>query len=272
MRFPRSLFIATLPLALLLLTGCNTDVEVGLLLIDQLLPDTREVDREVLIVLPPGAASENALGRMIVQAQREGWRAAGGPGVAEGVADRYRFSRRLTLSLSAATHSGEVMSARKVFPADNAVDSGPFSRLFKPYYAVEHDGQQFSATGHVYANAIWRGIWSETAQYVQQCGGDSNTVTVAFKYPVIWEIICPAHDATATRGIVEPAGSKSLVEARMYGTEFLAEMPLTVRWTEPSRANTFVAALAVILLLTIGIVLLLWFRNSRRPYGPHRYY
>jgi len=216
-----------------LLGGCEYG-GVGLVIIDEFLPSCREVHREVLLVLPSGTQSEEALSRMLVQAQSEGWHTTGGPGAAAAIGDRYQYSRTLSLTLDASTHSGEVMSARKKFWVDTNRHTGRFTTLFGPYYSADHDDNRHSVTGSIYAKGIWQALYNEAYRHAQSQGYSTDSISVSFDYPVMWEIICPATNATASRGVVEPCGHKSLIETKMYGPEFLAQMPITLHWVERS--------------------------------------
>jgi len=260
----RMLLLLVLMTVIILLSGCEVGtVNVGLIFIDEFSKDGLQVQREVLIILP----YEDALSRLIVQAQKEGWHTLGGPGMAKGVADRYSYNERLSLTLSDVVKSGQVMSAVKTFSVNDSVSQEPFSRLFKPYYESTKDGNTRSISGRIYANAIWRGFYQEACLYARSKGLSDANIQVTFGYPVLWEVICPARDARSSRGSVEPLPkSRTLIETRMYGAEFLGEVPMTVKWHERSPIATFISIMIGLLLLCTVVIYSLYHNSRRRGF------
>ncbi len=101
-------------------------------------------------------------------------------------------------------------------------------------------------------------MYAEAMRYATSHGYGTDQLKVGFRYPVTWSVICPGTDTKTSRGEVHVYGGESLVEAKMYGPEFLAEMPITVEWRERSPiAGIVVAVCAVVLFGIVGIVIYL---------------
>lgn len=241
-------------ICLLLVAGGCTDstVRVNLTIIDELEADGRNLIRHVILALPSGAEGEQVLSQVLVQAQREGWRASAEPGAQE------------------STYRGAVMSAEKRFRTSDNRHSGTFTTLFGPYYSPRHGEGHHRLTGYIYATGIRQAIYWEAIRQAQIRGYATDRVEVSFAYPVTWIITCPGTHITASRGVVEENDGPTRVVARMYESEFLSQVPLTVHWREPVATSTLLwPALrtvgAVILVgLLIGLIGALYHGISRR--------
>ncbi len=255
----------------LVLCGCqDSRVEIGLMIIDRFSPGAQGLEREVVLILPEGDAGQDVMSRLLVQAQSEGWITVAGPGAAQSIGDHYQDTGRLSHELNATELTGEVMSARRAFAITQQADAGVFTALFAPAYRVGDGGHgKHSATGHIAANAIWRAIQAESARYLTSRGYSAEQLAVGFQYPVAWTIICSGRDVTTTRGKVHTYGREALVQTNMYGPEFLAEMPITVEWREPSYVG-HIMILAVVLAALAGAVLYIAARSraGRNAPGP----
>jgi len=195
---------------MLLVVGCETGhIEVALRIVDEFDVQGRTVERTVRLGLPLSDAAEQVAANVVAQARKEGWQAS---------------CTRLSAEESL------VIAATREFRADDNRHYQTFTKLFGPYYLVSHDGTTHSVTGRLYGQGIQAALQAEAVRFAVNRGYGPEYVSVAFKYPVKWDVLCKGVDTQASAGAVAADGR---VRLSMYQTQFLGQAPLTVQWREP---------------------------------------
>ena len=265
------IFVAASIVLCVLVGGCEeTNVRIGLIVVDEALGDCEQIRREVILVMPDSTQTTDALSAVVVQAQREGWRTTGGSGRASGPGERYAPTAYLHLEIDPSSHRGAVISAVREFPVTSRGYSGVFTAIFGPCYQLTGTGRKHKLVGKLHAKAIWRALYVEARKYARRRGYSTDSLSVSFEDPVTWGIICPAQAAQASRGEVWTCGrDRVAVQSNMYGSEFLAEVPITVEWEDRPDYSAMVRAAigAIWLLMIIGGVI--WY-FARARQGPVR--